>query len=85
MQLQKSQEQKINYDNACLDEIQKNYKLNQQLEVYENESLIAKTIAQAKENIWIEINTSMTELQPSIKIIFEQEDLLQISKEQKHK
>lgn len=36
MQLQKVQEQKIKSDNAYLAEIQKNYKLTQQLQVYEN-------------------------------------------------
>ena len=41
-------------------EIQNNYKLTQQLEVYENESLITQTIDQAKENILIDINASVT-------------------------
>lgn len=45
MQLQKIQEQKIKSDNAYLPQIQKNYKLTQQLEVYENEPVIAQTVS----------------------------------------
>ena len=30
---------------------------------------MAQTVAQAKENIWVEINEAMTEIWPSIKII----------------
>lgn len=42
---------------------------------------MAQTIAQGKENIWREINETMTEIWPSIEIIFEQEELVQRSKE----
>jgi hypothetical protein len=35
------------------------------------------TLSQAKENIWIEINKSMTKIWPSIHIIFEQHELIQ--------
>ena len=38
------------------------------------------TLAQAKENIWIDINKSMTEIWPSIQIIFEQHELIQKSR-----
>lgn len=41
-----------------------------------NDSLIAETLSQAKEKIWVDINASLTKLWPSIEIIFEQEDLL---------
>lgn len=51
MQLQKILKQKIKYDNAYLAKIQKNDKLTQQSEVYENESLISQPISQAKKNI----------------------------------
>ena len=41
VQLEKIQDKKINFDNVYLDEIQKIFKLTKQLEICENESLIA--------------------------------------------
>ena len=37
---------------------------------------MANTLAQAKESIWTEISKEMTEVWPSIQIIFEQEELI---------
>jgi hypothetical protein len=42
---------------------------------------MAKTLAQSKENIWIDINKSMAEIWPSIQIIFEQHELVQKARE----
>ena len=42
---------------------------------------MAQTLAQAKENIWININKSMIEIWPSIQIIFELNELIQKSRE----
>lgn len=39
------------------------------------------TLSQAKENIWIDINQSMTDIWPLIQIMFEQKELIQKSKE----
>lgn len=36
--------------------LQKNHILTQRIELLENESTLALTISQAKENIWVEIN-----------------------------
>jgi hypothetical protein len=38
---------------------------------------MANNLSQDKENIWIDINKSMTEIWPSIQIIFEQHELIQ--------
>ena len=38
---------------------------------------MAKTLAQAKETIWVDINKSMSEIWPSIQVIFEQHELVQ--------
>jgi hypothetical protein len=38
---------------------------------------MANTLSQAKENIWIDIKKSMTKIQPSIQINFEQHELIQ--------
>jgi len=50
--------------------------LTLQIQTYENEVVIAQTIFQSKENIWLNINESIIELWPSIEIIFEREELL---------
>ena len=62
-------------------ELPKNHGLNQRIEVLENESVMAQTIAQENENFWAEINEFMTEILPSIAIIFEQEEFVHKSKE----
>ena len=36
---------------------------------------MAQTLAQAKESIWVDISQAITEVWPSIQIIFEQEEL----------
>jgi hypothetical protein len=38
---------------------------------------MAKTLLEAKENIWMDINKSMTEIWPLIQIVFEQHELVQ--------
>jgi hypothetical protein len=40
-----------------------------------------KTLSEAKENIWVDINKSMEEIWPSIQIIFEQHELVQKARE----
>jgi hypothetical protein len=41
---------------------------------------MAKTLSEAKENIWTDICKSMTEIWPLIQIMFEQHELIQRSK-----
>ena len=41
---------------------------------------MAKTLSEAKENIWMDICQSMTEICPLIQIMFEQHDLVQRAK-----
>lgn len=79
-QLNNLQEQKIKTNKAYLPELQKSHRLSQRIETFENESVISQTIAQAKESIQLDINESMTNLWPSIEIIFDQEELLERSK-----
>jgi hypothetical protein len=44
------------------------------------EKTMENTLAQDKENIWIDITKSMTKIWPSIQIIFEQHELIQKSR-----
>jgi len=63
--------QKIKNDTLYVEEMQKTHKLTKNIEEFENESLMAQTFAQAKENIWPDISQAITEVWPSIQIIFE--------------
>ena len=80
IQVEKSQDNKIKVDNAYLVEVKRKFRSIKQLDRYENELVIAQTLSEAKEKIWIDINSTMTELQTSIQIIFEQEELVERSK-----
>jgi hypothetical protein len=42
---------------------------------------MAKTLSEAKENIWMDINKSMAEIWPFIQIMFEQHELVQKARE----
>ena len=57
--------------------IHKSQRLSQQLQQLQKEIVMAKALAQAKENIWVDINKSMSEICPSIQIIFEHHELVQ--------
>jgi len=71
----------LQIDNVYLAELQKAHRLTQRIEFLENQSVIGDTITQAKESIWMEINEAITDIWPSIEIIFEQDELVQRAKE----
>jgi len=62
--------QKINNDTLYVEEMQKSHRLTRRIEELENESLMAQTLAQAKEKIWANISQAITKDWPSIQIIF---------------
>lgn len=78
--LEKIQNDKIRVDNTHRAEVQKKFRLTRQIDKYENESLIAQTLAKAKEKIGIDINSTMAKLWTSIQIIFQHEELVKRSK-----
>ena len=80
-QFENIQEQKLKINNKYVVELQKSHRQTQRIEQLENESVMAQTLAQANENIWVKINEAITEIWPSIEIFFQQEELVQISKE----
>jgi hypothetical protein len=51
-------------------EMHKSQRLSQQLQQLQKETVMEKTLAQSKENIWMDIKESMSEIWPSIQIIF---------------
>lgn len=75
-QLKNLEEKKLNINNLYLVDLQNIHRLTQRIEQLENESAMVQTTAQKKENIWVEVNKTMTEIWPSKEIIFEHEELL---------
>jgi hypothetical protein len=71
------QELKSMFQASHQEEMHKSQRLSQQLQQLQKETVMEKTLAQAKENIWVDINKSMSEIWPSIQIIFEQHELVQ--------
>lgn len=83
--LRRMEENKIKADNAYLVELEKNFKLTQQIEKYEDLLLIVQILAEVKKNIWYNINANITELWSYLQIIFEQEELVQNVRQQLNK
>jgi hypothetical protein len=51
-------------------------KLKQELQQLQKETVMARTLSEAKENIWMDICQSMREICPLIQIMFEQLELV---------
>jgi hypothetical protein len=58
-------------------EMHKSQRLTQEIQKLQKETVMAKTLSEAKENIWMDISKSMTEIWPLIQIVFEQHELVQ--------
>jgi len=68
------------FQNSSNIERHKSYKLKQELQQLQKETFMAKTLSEAKENIWLDIYQSMTNIWPLIQIMLEQHDLVQRAK-----
>jgi hypothetical protein len=55
----------------------KSQRLTQEIQKLQKETFMAKILSEAKENIWIDIIQSMTEIWPLIQIVFEHNELVQ--------
>lgn len=64
--------QKVKNDTLYVEEMQKSHRQELRVKQLESKSLMADTLAQDKEDVWLDINHSITEVWPSIQIIFEQ-------------
>jgi hypothetical protein len=62
-------------------EMYKSQRLKQELRNLQKETVMAKTLSEAKENIWIDICKSMTKIWPLIQIMFEKHELVQRSRQ----
>lgn len=55
-------EKKLKIDNSHVEELHKSHRLTQKIEQLEIKSVKAQTLAQTKDNIWVEINEAMNEI-----------------------
>jgi hypothetical protein len=51
-------------------------KLKQEIQQLQKQIIVGKTLAEAKENIWMDISKSMTKIWPLVHIMFEQHELV---------
>lgn len=75
------QEKKARSQASHLVEVQESQRLAQRLQQLEKKYSIGHTLGQAKDRIGIDIHNYMNGIQPSIHIIFQQNELIQKSKE----
>lgn len=68
--------QKVKNDTLYVEEMQKSQRLGLKVKQLERKTLMAETLAQDKEDIWLDISHSITEVWSSIQIIFEQQELI---------
>jgi hypothetical protein len=74
------QELKSSYQTSYSMEKQASDKLKQELQQLRKKTVVGKTLAEAKENIWMDISKSINEIWPMVQIMFEQNELVQRSK-----
>jgi hypothetical protein len=55
--------------------------LKQELQQFWKKIVVVKTLAKVKESVWIDITKSMNKIWPMIQIMFEQNELVQRSKQ----
>jgi hypothetical protein len=76
------QDMKSIFQSSYHAKMHKTQRLSQQLQKLQKETFMAKALSEAKENIWMDINKSMVEIWPFIKIIFEQHEMVQKAREE---
>jgi DNA repair ATPase RecN len=74
------QDLKSMFQSSYNTKINKSQRLSQEIQKLQNETIMAKTLSEAKENIWMDINNSMAEIWPFIQMIFEQHALVQTAR-----
>jgi hypothetical protein len=56
-------------------------KLKQEIQQLQKQTVVGKTLAEAKENIWMDISKSINEIWPMVQIMFEQHELVSRSRQ----
>jgi hypothetical protein len=74
-------ELKTSFQTSLSKEKQVTEKLRKELQQLQKEIVVGKTLAEVKENVWTDITKSINEIWPMIQIMFEQNELVQRSKQ----
>jgi len=74
------QQLKSTFQSSYNVEMNTTQRLNLELQKLQKETIAAKTLVEAKENIWMDICKSMTEILPLIQIMYEKHELIQRGK-----
>jgi hypothetical protein len=75
------QELKTSFQTSLAKEKQVNEQIRKELQQLEKQTMAGKTLAEAKEVIWTDISRSVNEIWPMFQIMFEQNELLERSKQ----
>jgi hypothetical protein len=75
------QELKSSYQASYSKEKQTSDKLKQELQQHQKQTVPGKTLAMVKEYVWMDITKSINEIWPMVQIMFEQNELVQRSKQ----
>jgi hypothetical protein len=75
------QELKYSYQDSYSKEKQTSDKLKQELQQLQKQTVAGKTLAEVKENVWMDITKSINEIWPMVQIMFEQNKLVQRRKQ----
>jgi hypothetical protein len=75
------QELKTSFQSSLSKEKQVTEQLRKELQQLQKQTVAGKTLAEVKENVWIDIIKSINEIWPMIQIMFEQNELVQRSQQ----
>jgi hypothetical protein len=80
-EIENLQELKSSFQTSLSKEKQVTEQLKQELQQLQKQTVAGKTLAEVKESVWTDITKSMNEIWPMIQIMFEQNELVQRSKQ----
>ena len=80
-QVDNLQELKTSFQTSLSKEKKVNEHIRKELQQLQKQTMVGKTLAEVKENVWTDITKSISEIWPMIQIMFEQNELLQRSKQ----
>jgi uncharacterized coiled-coil DUF342 family protein len=75
-EIENLQELKSSYQTSYNIERQTSENLKQEIQQLQKQTVGGKTLAEAKENIWMDISKSINEIWPMVQIMFEQHELV---------
>jgi hypothetical protein len=80
-ELENIQELKTSFQTSLSKEKQANEQIRKELQQLQKQTLAGKTLAEVKELVWTDISKSINEIWPMVQIMFEQNELLERSKQ----